>query len=485
MATPKDSAEGFDDLNASDIRQQAVRSMFSMFESLCEGALIVDKYARIVWMDDKYRNLLHIDKDKHIEGEVVSDIIPNSLMYKVLETGKPTLLDIMPFHDQYFVVTRIPLLDKDNRLIGAFAFVFYDSVQYLRPLVSKFERMQTELKEARQALAQHRAAKYTFTQFIGSSPSCLEVKRLARRAAQLDTTVLLLGETGTGKELLAHAIHSSSTRSDKPMVNLNVAAIPETLLEAEFFGVAPGAYTGAERKGRKGKFELADGGTLFLDEVGDMPLHLQPKLLRALQEQEIEPLGSNKVVKVNVRVIAATSRNLQQMVEEGEFRSDLYFRLNVLPITVPPLRERLQDIRILCDFIMEDIALRNGLPVKEVSPEAADILARYTWPGNVREFRNVLEQIYAITDKVMLTANDFRNILPLKNNATTSASVGSIQNPEEATIRPLDEIVAETERQAIEAALRETGGKKAPAAKLLKISRARLYDKMKSLKIPY
>ena len=195
----------------------------------------------------------------------------------------------------------------------------------------------------------------------------MEVKRQARRAALSSSPVLLLGETGTGKELLAHAIHAASARAAGPLVSVNIAAVPDTLLEAEFFGVAPGAYTGADRKGRDGKFKLADGGTLFLDEIGDMPLALQPKLLRALQEGEIEPLGSNKVCRFDARVIAATSRDLAALVREGKFREDLYYRLNVLPIRVPPLRERRADIPALVEVLVEDIALRNGTAPLELS----------------------------------------------------------------------------------------------------------------------
>ena len=183
--------------------------------------------------------------------------------------------------------------------------------------------------------------------------------------------------------------------------------MPETLLEAEFFGVAPGAYTGADRKGRDGKFELADGGTLFLDEIGDMPLALQAKLLRVLQEQEVEPLGSNRVERVDVRVIAATSRDLAAMVADGSFRADLYYRLNVLPIRLPPLRERLGDLEALVEALLEDIARRSGLAARSLAPEALDWLAQHAWPGNIRELRNVLEQAALMTDDRLLRARHF------------------------------------------------------------------------------
>src|SRR5258707_1265407 len=224
-----------------------------------------------------------------------------------------------------------------------------------KPLVAKFAKLQADLAEARRRLAEHRRPKYTCASFVGGSAAALEVKRQARRAAQQNSIVLLLGETGTGKEVLAHAIHAASARAEGPFVGINMPAVPDALLEAAFFGVAPGAFTGADRKARDGKFKLADGGTLFLDEIGDLPVPLQSKLLRVLQDQEVEPLGSNRVFKVDLRVIAATSVDLEQLVAEGRFRSDLYYRLSVLPIRLPPLRERLADLNELAQYLLEEL----------------------------------------------------------------------------------------------------------------------------------
>ena len=321
--------------------------------------------------------------------------------------------------------------------------------------------------------------------FIGSSPAALEVKRQARRVAQTDSTVLLLGETGTGKELLAHGIHAASRRAHEPFVGVNIAAVPETLLEAEFFGVAPGAYTGAERKGRDGKFKLADGGTLFLDEIGDMPLMLQSKLLRALQEQEIEPLGSNRIERVDVRIDAATSRDLAAMVAAGSFRADLFYRLNVLPIRLPPLRERLADLEALVEALSEDIARRSGLPARSVSPEALALLARNTWPGNNRELRNTLEQAALMTDELVLEARHFepmRAAPALPAIAPPPALPERAQPPDpvpaSAGVRPLSEQVAATERAAIAQAMAATGGNRAAAARLLGMPRSVLYERL-------
>ena len=462
---------------AESIHRQAVQSLFQILEGLCEGAVIVDREARIVWISEKYLGLLGLGKAEAALGKPVEQVIPASLMRQVVETGEPILLDMMEFKNQSFVVTRLPLKDQAGVVSGAIGFVIYDRPQYLKPLVSKFGKLQQELAAAQRELAEHRRPKYTFSSIVGNSPACLEVKRQARRAAQLDTTVLLHGETGTGKELLAHAIHSVSARADKPFVAINLAAIPENLLEAEFFGVAPGAYTGADRKGRDGKFKLVDGGTLLVVEVGDMPLALQAKLLRVLQEQEFEPLGSNRMIKVDVRVIAATGRDLKQLVSENRFRSDLYYRLNVLRIDLPPLRERLEDLDALCEVMLERIAERTGMRQRELAPEALALLASHAWPGNVRELRNVLEQASMLSEEARLDAGAFLRVLPGAGPGNAVRPGGSIPG----TPRRLTDAVAETERRAIHAALHAANGSKVGAAKLLGISRATLYEKMASL----
>ncbi|MCT7655546.1 sigma 54-interacting transcriptional regulator [Oceanimonas sp. NS1] len=279
-------------------------------------------------------------------------------------------------------------------------------------LVSKYRRLHQDLQAAKRALARHgRRTRYQLGDFAGATPAALEVKRRARLAAGRDMPVLLLERTGTGKEVLAQSIHALSSRAEGPFVGVNLAAIPESLLEAEFFGVAPGAYTGADKRSRDGKFQLANGGTLFLDEVGDMPLALQAKLLRALQEQEVEPLGSNRVVPVNVRVVAATSRDLGAMVADGSFRSDLYYRLNVLEIAIPPLRRRLGDLGILCEVLLEDMGA--GQSRVEITDAGIAALGQYHWPGNIRELRNVLERAWTMSEEAeLLDAEQIARVLP-------------------------------------------------------------------------
>ena len=350
-------------------------------------------------------------------------------------------------------------------MIGALGFVLYESSKHIKPLLAKFARLQSQLECTQSALLLARSNKYTLADMVGHSSAMQQPKRAARRAARQDSTVLLLGETGTGKELLAHAIHAESARTGKPFVAINVAAIPDSLLEAELFGAAAGAYTGADRKGRLGKIQLADGGTLFLDEIGDMPLNLQAKLLRVLQEKEVEPLGSNRVCPVDLRVIAATSADLPRRVADGSFRADLYYRLNVLPLTLPPLRQRLDDLPSLCEFILARLAEKTGSLPRDIDAAALALLREQRWPGNLRQLRNTLEQAVAMTDGDTLGAAELRPFLPDPTPAAPPA-------------RTLADAVAATERQMIQAALVEQQGRVVDAARQLGVSRATLYKKL-------
>ncbi len=467
-------------LDQEQVRRRSMQSLFESLDNLCEGTVVVDRNARIVWINDRYALRLGAISASDAIGRDIEEVIPNSLMREVVTTGQPILLDLLETTDATFVVTRIPLKDDHGEVIGAAGFALFDQVQSLKPLFAKLEGMQRELATAQKRLAEERRSKYTFSNFIGASPVCMEVKRQARRAAQLDATVLLLGETGTGKELLAHAIHAASARAGKAFVGVNVAAIPDTLLETEFFGVAPGAYTGADRRGREGKFLLADGGTLFLDEIGDMPLLLQSKLLRVLQEQEFEAVGSNRVTRINVRIVAATSVDLQREVDEGRFRADLFYRLNVLSIHVPPLRERAADLEALCENILEQIEQRTGLTHRELTPDAIARLRQCAWRGNVRELRNVLEKAVMLSDKTRLAAADFDGILPAVRQHAPAADArpGGGATP---TIRPYAEAMAAYERQLLADALAAAHGRIEDAAKMLGLARATLYRKVRAL----
>ena len=449
----------------------AAETFFDHLSEMCEGILVVDKSARIVWVNDRWeRNIANLGFSSAAEiiGKPVEEVVPNTLMRHVVETGKPILLDILENKAGTYLVSRFPLHDDSGQVIGAVGLILYDQIESLKPLFGKLGRLQSELAQAQKELARQRRTRYTFSNFVGNSERALEVKSRARRAAVLNTTVLLLGETGTGKELLAQAIHAASTRARHPFIAVNVAAIPETLLEAEFFGVAPGAYTGADRRGRDGKFKLADGGTLFLDEIGDMPMALQAKLLRVLQEREVEPLGSNAVSRVDVRVIAASSVDLATLVADGRFRSDLYYRLNGLTLNLPALRER-DDFAALTEKLLLDLTDDASL---HLAPELLIRLAAYAWPGNLRQLASVLRTAVA-----MLDPGENRIDWPhLPDDLIDELQRGAAQAT--PLPRPAGNL-AEMSRSAIQRALEDARGNLSAAARQLGISRQTLYRKLK------
>jgi transcriptional regulator with PAS, ATPase and Fis domain len=466
----------------SDVLRRAMESLFRTFENFSEGTFIVDADARVVWINKRYAARFGFSDPQQAIGRDCEAVIPNSLMREVVTTGKPILLDILETDREPLVVTRLPLKDDAGATVGAVGFALFDELKALTPLFSHYSRVQQELIATRQSLAQARRAKYTFASFVGTSAASLEVKRQARRASQVDSPVLLLGETGTGKELLAHAIHGASARATKPLVTVNVAAIPDTLLEVEFFGAAAGAYTGADRKGRVGKFELAGGGTLFLDEIGDMPLPLQGKLLRVLQDREFEPLGSNRIVRADVRIIAATSADLPALVAEGRFRADLFYRLNVLTIHAPPLRERLSDVEALAYTILEDLSTQVRGGHFELQDDALRLLCSQAWPGNVRELRNTLERAVMLSDSERI---DARALAPFVGSTRGQPVSFEPLAPERATnaeIAPQPQqwadAMAAFERRFIDDALRACDGRVTEAAARIGMGRATLYKKI-------
>ncbi|MFJ4143027.1 sigma-54 interaction domain-containing protein [Pseudomonas sp. NPDC089734] len=456
-----------------NIQRLATRSLFEIIEQCSEGTVIVDKEARIVWINERYARRFGLQDASLAIGQPCESVIPGSLLRQVASNGQPILLDMMDTAKDPLVVMRLPIHDSAGSVIGAIGFALFDQLQTLSPLLKRYLSMQQELATTR-SLLKARQAKYSFAHFIGIGEATLEVKRRARRSASTESPVLLLGETGTGKELLAHAIHNASPRSDKPFVSINSAAIPEALLEAEFFGTAPGAFTGAVRTGRSGKLKIAQGGTLFLDEIGDMPLTLQSKLLRVLQEKEYEPVGSNEVFQSDVRFIAATSIDLEGAIKRGEFRADLYYRLNVLPIQVPPLRERLEDLPVLSESILEELHSQH-----ELEDAALKLLAQHAWPGNIRELRNVLERAALLSDDLQLSARDIHaaigTLLPIGS--------GNGRETRPQVHETFSQARQRCDRQLIETTLLQCEGNVVQAASQLGLGRSTLYKKMAVLGI--
>jgi two-component system, NtrC family, response regulator AtoC len=318
--------------------------------------------------------------------------------------------------------------------------------------------------------------KYEFTNIIGNSQAMQQLFTRMKRIIKTDSTVLILGESGTGKELVAKAIHFNGNRKEKPFIAVNCSAIPENLLESELFGHVKGAFTGAV-KDKIGKFEAANFGTIFLDEIGTLPMHLQTKLLRVLQEQELERVGSNRQIKLDVRVISATNVNLEEEVQRGNFREDLFYRLNVIPVLIPPLRERIEDILPLTKHFLEKNCRAMQRPIMHLEKEALEALEAYPWNGNVRELENIIERIVALTEGDTVTLRDLpanvaKNYLEGTPTSVTPSGIDMVKT------------INEIEKRMINEALQLAGGVKARAANMLNINRTTLVEKMRRLGMP-
>jgi DNA-binding NtrC family response regulator len=373
------------------------------------------------------------------------------------------------------VVTGFATIDTavEAMKVGAFDYVSkpyqLDEIRMVVQRALEYKRLQVENVSLKRELKR----KYKFENIIGDHPRMQQVFRLIEKVADSESTVLIQGESGTGKELVAKAIHFNSNRRDRYIIPVNCGAIPENLLESELFGHVKGAFTGATTS-RIGRFEAADGGTIFLDEIGDMSPKLQVKVLRVLQEQEFEPVGSTKTIKVSVRVIAATNQNLEELVEKKQFREDLFYRLNVIPINIPPLRERRSDIHLLVNHFLKTFCEEKGREVEPIESEVVQFISDYEWPGNVRELENLIERLVILNDRGAITVDD----LPEKiRKGTSPRTMDPYEFPEEGL--DFNKVVGEFENQIIRAALGRTRGNKNLAAKLLSLKRTTLVEKIK------
>ncbi|MFO7273575.1 MAG: sigma 54-interacting transcriptional regulator [Symbiobacteriaceae bacterium] len=441
----------------------------AIFNSTQDAISVVDENG-IGWMvNPAYTALTGLKPEEVIGKPATVDIDPSqeSMHLQVLRTRQPVrnvMLRVGP-RKREVVVNVAPIL-VDGKLKG--------SVGVIRD-VSEIARLSAELEQHRK-LIRRLTSSYTFDEIIADSPVMREAVEQARRAAATPATVLLRGESGTGKELFAHAIHNASSRRRGQFIRVNCAAIPESLLESELFGYAEGAFTGARKGGKRGLFEEAHGGTLFLDEVGELPLGLQAKLLRVLQEKEIVRVGEAKPIKVDVRVIAATNAPLEEMIAKGKFREDLYYRLNVIPIVIPPLRHRQEDIPKLVAHLIEKLNKEYGRNVRDIAPDALQVLMQYHWPGNVRELENIIGRAMiamSVTDTIIE-----RRFLPPLGVSPASESPSAPNGQARTAVRPLFEVVAEAEKAALLQALKETNGNKTEAARRLGIAPRTLYYKL-------
>jgi len=452
---------------------------------LAERVVIIDDNGMILYINEGYCQFIGKTMEKAI-GQPVQDVIENSRMHRVVKTGKAELAAVQKINGSEMIANRFPIFE-DGKVVGAVGNVMFRNPEEWRMYRTKIQNLVEELNYYQAKAQRDLRSKYSFEDLMGSSPIFLEAKTLAQRVSGSNSSVLLIGESGTGKELFAHAIHHNSTRASAPFVAINCSSIPEHLLESELFGYEEGAFTGAKKGGKKGQFELASKGTLFLDEIGDMPLSMQSKLLRVLQEKEVVRVGGYKSISVDVRIIAATHRDLEKMVEKGEFRQDLYYRLNVIKIDIPPLRERKEDIPPIARRLLKKLEARFYRNSIELSAEVKERLMQHSWPGNIRELENVLERSINVLDGKTIKVSDLplylRDFEPKDGSAIHSSSEGISPNLVSASelsfIQPLKETLAQVEKQAIEHALAVTKGNKLEAARLLEISKTSFYDKCK------
>jgi len=435
-----------------------------------EGIVIVDQDGKITKFNKAYEEFLGL-KEEEVLGEHVTDIIENTRMHKVINTGEKEIGHLQTIQGNEMVCSRIPI-EKDGKIVGAIGKVLFRDVQELKALAQKLEGLENKLNHYKNEIKRLEEAKYSFDNILTQNKKMNYLKKIAKEAADGSSTVLIQGESGTGKELFAHAIHKASYRKYGALIRVNCAAIPKNLLESELFGYEEGSFTGASSGGKPGKFELAQEGTIFLDEIGTMPKEMQVKLLRVLQEREVQRIGSNRVIDLDIRVISATNENLEEEVQKGNFRKDLYYRLNVIKLRIPPLRERREDIPLLARSIISNLSKELNLKSKKLAPETIELLKNYDWPGNVRELRNFMERC------LNLSAGD--TILPEHLPSVINESIGPRKNEKrviEFENSNLSEIVTKVEIDAIINALEKCDGNKTEAAKFLGIHRTSLYKK--------
>ncbi|WP_199690064.1 MULTISPECIES: sigma 54-interacting transcriptional regulator [Clostridia] len=446
-----------------------------VFDTAYEGLTVVDDQGVIQLFNQAYSRYVGVAKEAAI-GKKADEVIENTRLPVVLKTGIPERSQPHRLQGQNLVVHRIPIW-KNNRVIGAAGILVYEGVSEIYQVIQKMEQLDKNSQIDRPLIGSNNTEMETvkFEDILGESRSLSQAKKIARKAAASSAPVLLTGESGVGKEQFAKAIHDASAVQSGSFISVNCAAIPDGLMESELFGYAKGAFTGAHREGKPGKFELAHQGTIFLDEIGDMPFKMQAKILRVLQDKKIERVGGKKSISVQFRLITATNKNLQQMVRDGDFREDLYYRLYVIPIHIPPLRERMGDLPILIAHKLQQLAKHYKETEKTIDQQVLQTMKQHHWPGNVRELMNVIERLFVLTDGNHITFDHLPDSMQESFSLVTNKrkALSHIHQKKE-----LIEEVAKQEQEAIEQSLKQVQGNKTKAAKLLGVSRSTLYNKL-------
>lgn len=439
-----------------------------IFETVIENAyvwiVIVDADGKIIYMNENYCRFCEVTKEEVI-GKHVTEVIENTRMHIVVKTGEEEIADLQYIRGNYMIANRIPIF-ADDKVVGAFGTVMFRDTKEWSEMNS---HVRHHLSSIQSFIDQQdvTGAKYTLNDIHSNSVIMAELKEKVKSIAATDSSVLIRGESGTGKELFAHSIHLLSHRSEGPFVKVNCGAIPEQLLESELFGYEDGAFTGAKKGGKKGKFQQANGGTIFLDEIGDMSLNMQVKLLRVLQEKEVEPIGSTKTLPLDVRVITATNRPLEELMKTNDFRSDLYYRISVIPLSIPPLRERMEDLETLVRFFIKKVSLRTGKRISMIHEDVMETFHQYHWQGNIRELENIIEAAIhlAKTDVITLEAiPEYIKNPPLYHSDMKANS--------------LKEMLHEAEKNILLRTIKKHAGDKRKAAKELGISKSSMYEKI-------
>jgi len=450
--------------------QEELEILKLIFDSIYNGSIVTDAEGYVTHFNKPYGEFLNVDPEAQI-GKHCTEVIENTRMHIVAKTGKPEINQTHLIRGQRMVVQRIPI-KKNGKVIAVFGQVMFKDVRDVTKLARRLSLLESKVEFYEKELMSLRSTRHTLDSIVGESAAIQSLKKEALRAAATQFPVLISGESGTGKELFAQGIHQASPRRLYPFVRINCAAIPKDLLESELFGYEKGAFTGARSAGKPGKFELAHHGTMFLDEIGDLPLPMQPKLLRVLEDKEFERVGGTAVVRSDFRLIVATNQNLEEMLAERRFRKDLFYRLNVIPLHIPPLRERKEDIIPLAKHLLKQMADEASLPEIHLDREALDVLYDYHWPGNIRELSNVLERVLSSLegDTIHLADMPFYLYRSRKHSP----------RPGRTSMRAVQ---ARAEKEAILDALKRANDNKAEAARILGIHRTHLYKKMKKYDI--
>lgn len=437
----------------------------------------VDKDGRITYMSRKSAQNLGVERDE-VLGQDILTISQRCLLKKVASTGIPEVAKISHPNKKPVPVMVVPLF-KNEKLAGAVCKSIFNNLEDAKDFIFRLQNLDVR-QFKRTSLKRVNGCRFCFDDIVGNSSAILNIKTKALRAAEGDSTILLTGESGTGKELFAQAIHMASLRRSGPFIRVNCAGIPENLLESELFGYEYGSFTGARKEGKPGKFELAHNGTIFLDEVGDMSIGMQAKLLRVIQENEFERVGGTVTYEVDVRIIAATNKDLWKMVKGGQFREDLYYRLDVVNLAIPPLRERLGDIPLLVGHFIPQIQKRTNSSVKGVTPEVLNLFLHYDWPGNVRELINVLEGTMNLNISNLIDIQSLPSRI-LKRMASVNSLIST--DLERSISTPQNKKIESLEKERIEEALYIKGGNKRQVAIYLNVCRSTLYNKLKKYEI--